>query len=177
MIKGYIHTMVQTAGGASRNPWLRQIKRCAAAYHEENEARAKLPRRRLNDKSPEDSLYVRPKPVAAAPAAPKPAPAKPAPKPPEAEARSPKPAAAAAARPERMHLQKYVAAARKFLETHERVTAAALYNEIAKQGDFRKDMELAGLPTKAVIASFVKAFPQFKLETTAKGGASHVALA
>ena len=36
---------------------------------------------------------------------------------------------------------------------------------------------LAGLPTKAVVASFVKAFPQFKLETSAKGGASHVALA
>jgi hypothetical protein len=174
MIKGYIHIMVQTAGGASRNPWLRQIKRCAVAYHEEKEARAALPRRRLNAKSPEEALYNREpaKAPAKAPPAIMDAPAEPAP---------PKPApVAAASGPElkgRDRLRKYVAAARKLLETRERVTAATLYNELAKQGEFRKDMELAGLPTKAVVASFVKAFPQFKLETSAKGGANHVALA
>ena len=189
--------MVQTKEGATRNPWIRQIKRCASMYHEEREARAKAPRRRLNTKSPEEALYKMEAPAAAAPKpAPKPAPPpKPAaPPPPTASASkpaaAPKPAAAAkaegatpiaaaAAGPQaRGPLLKFVNKARAYLQKLDgrKTTAARLFQELSTVGDLKEALKEAGLPVKTPIVSFVKAFPQFALETGASGGASHVVL-
>jgi hypothetical protein len=197
--------MVQTKEGAARNPWIRQIKRCAGMYHEEREARAKAPRRRLNAKSPEEALYKMEAPAVAAPKpAPKPAPPpKPAAPPPPTAAASkpaaaPKPAAAAkaegatpiaaaAAGPQvvstlpleaRRPLLKFVNKARAYLQKLDgrKTTAARLFQELSTVGDLKEALKDVGLPVKTPIVSFVKAFPQFALETGASGGASHVVL-
>ena len=48
---------------------------------------------------------------------------------------------------------------------------------LSEIGDIKQAVQLAGLATDKVIASFVKVFPEFKMITTAKGGATYVELA
>ena len=43
-------------------------------------------------------------------------------------------------------------------------------------GNFREALKLAQVGTKSILASFVKVFPEFKLENGPKGGASYVSL-
>ena len=57
-----------------------------------------------------------------------------------------------------------------------RATAARFYRELASVGDIKKELREAGLPTKTSVSSFVKAFPNFKLEVPANGGTAFVSL-
>ena len=47
--------MVQTRAGAAKNPWIRHLRGFAKNYPAVKAERAVLPRRRLTEKSPEDS--------------------------------------------------------------------------------------------------------------------------
>jgi hypothetical protein len=165
--------MVQTVEGALKNPWIRHLKGCAQAYRTEKAERANLPRRRLNRKSPEEDYRKR---------------AAPPPEPPEPPKEAPKVAAAAQApqgapkptiSPEQAApLIKFVAVARRFLRSLEakRTTAARFAQELASAGDLKEALKEAGLPAKTAVASFVKAFPEFKMDVPANGGTSYVSL-
>jgi hypothetical protein len=160
--------MVQTAEGALRNPWIRHLKGCAQAYRAEKA----LPRRRLNRKSPEEDYRKKPSPP---------------PAPPESKdrpqvagaAQAPQGAPKPTISPEQaLPLMKFVGVARKFLKglEGERTTAARFARELASVGDLKEALKEAGLPTKTAVASFVKAFPEFKMEVPANGGTSYVGL-
>lgn len=147
----------------SFNPWHAHLKKCAASYQKEKAERATLPRRRLKEKSPDEALYVRE--------------AKEAAKEPEGGAMAPQGAPNPTISPEAaIHLIKFVGAARTFLKRHEKVTAARFAQEMGEVGDFKEALKKAGLPTKTTVASFAKAFPEFKLLVPASGGASYVSL-
>ena len=51
--------------------------------------------------------------------------------------------------------------------------ATSVLNEV---GNFREALTLARLGTRSILASFVKVFPEFKLEHGPKGGASYISL-
>ena len=168
--------MVQTVEGALRNPWIRHLKGCAQAYRTEKAERANLPRRRLNRKSPEEDYRKKPSPA-------------PPPEPPPEPPKDPPNAAAAAVAPQGVPkptispeqaapLIKFVGAARKFLKSLEakKTTAARFAQELASVGDLKEALKEAGLPTKTAVASFAKAFPEFKMEVPASGGTSYVSL-
>ena len=160
--------MVQTSEGALRNPWIRHLKGCAQAYRAEKA----LPRRRLNRKSPEEDYRKRPAPP------PEPPEPKEAPRVAVA-AQAPQGAPKPTISPEQAApLIKFVNAARKFLKSLEakKTTAARFAQELASVGDLKEALKEAGLPTKTAVASFVKAFPEFKMEVPANGGTSYVSL-
>ena len=76
-------------------------------------------------------------------------------------------------------LQRYANRLREFLvgQADNRTTAGKAHQVLSQVGDIKEAVRLAGLSQKAVIASFVGAFPDlFKLETPPRGGASYVAL-
>ena len=77
-------------------------------------------------------------------------------------------------------LKRYADRAEAYLTTKEnkRDYASNLHRVLSKNGyNIRNAVRLAGLSTKTVIASFVKAFPtKFKIVTPKKGGASFVQL-
>ena len=171
--------MVQTPSGAAKNPWIQQIKKCASKYHEERKAPPEPPRRRLQAKSPEAALHAAPAPKAAPVASPQPVAV-------AAPAKAAAPVAAAAG-PQvvstlsleaRKPLLPFVNRAREYLGALEgrKTTAARLFMELASVGDLKEALRAAGLPTKAPIAAFVKAFPALALETGARGGTTTVAL-
>ena len=75
-------------------------------------------------------------------------------------------------------LQRYADRLRDFLagqEDHKTAAskATSVLNEV---GNFREALTLARLGAKCILASFVKVFPEFKLEHGPKGGASYVSL-
>ena len=57
------------------------------------------------------------------------------------------------------------------------MAASKAHSVLSEIGDIKQAVQLAGLATDKVIASFVKVFPEFKMITTAKGGATYVELA
>ena len=75
-------------------------------------------------------------------------------------------------------LQKYADRLRQFLTTQEDQKAATskATKVLTDFGPFREAIQQAGLSTKAILASFVKTFPEFKLEHGPKGGASYISL-
>ena len=76
-------------------------------------------------------------------------------------------------------LQRYADRLREFLvgQPDNRTTATKAHQVLSQVGDIKEAVRLAGLSQRAVIASFVGAFPDlFKLETPPSGGASHVSL-
>ena len=75
-------------------------------------------------------------------------------------------------------LQRYADRLREFLATQEdQKTATSKATRILNEvGNFREALKLAGLSTQSILVSFVKAFPEFKLEHGPKGGASYVSL-
>ena len=146
------------------------MKKCAASYQQEKAERATLPRRRLKQKSPEEALYVREakEPVKEV----KEAEAKVA-----AGAMAPQGAPKPTITPEAAaHLLKFTAAARALLKENKRVSAARFAQELGSVGDLKEALKKAGLSAKTTAATFVKAFPEFRLEVPASGGASYVSL-
>ena len=163
------------------NPWISHLKGCAQAYWDRKAERAVLPRRRLNTKSPDEALYVKPRPPEPRPPAPNPQPraSRPAP----AEVGHGTLAPQGAPRPALPHarlapLLSFANAGRAYLRglAAKRATAARFYQELASVGDLREALREVGLPVKTSVASFVRAFPEFKLEVPANGGTSYVSL-
>ena len=76
-------------------------------------------------------------------------------------------------------LQRYANRLKAFLTTQEdhRTAASKAHRVLSEVGEIKEAVQLAGLSTKSVIASFVSVFPEFKLETPKKGGAAYVSLA
>ena len=76
-------------------------------------------------------------------------------------------------------LQRYADRLEAFLtaiEDHRTATSKA-HAVLSEEGDIRQAVQLAGLTTQKVVASFVGAFPDlFTLETSKKGGAAYVSL-
>ena len=75
-------------------------------------------------------------------------------------------------------LQRYADRLKQFLEAQEdqRTATSKATKVLNEVGDFRKALTLANLSTKSVFVSFVKVFPEFKLSTSAKGGAAYISL-
>jgi hypothetical protein len=75
-------------------------------------------------------------------------------------------------------LLKFSNKARAYLQKLEgkKATAARLFAELSTVGDLKEALKVAGLPVKTPMVSFVRAFPQFALQTGAMGGVSHVVL-
>jgi hypothetical protein len=127
----------------------------------------------LNRKSPEEDYRKKPSPPPEPPEPPK--------EPPKvvAAAVSPQGAPKPTISPEQAApLIKFVGAARKYLKSLEakKTTAARFAQELASVGDLKEALKEAGLPTKTAVASFVKAFPEFKMDVPASGGTSYVSL-
>jgi hypothetical protein len=158
--------MVQTSTGAAANPWIRHLRGCARSYQALKAERANMPRRRVNEKASDDALYVKkpPPPPAAVP-------------PPLVRVAAPAPRTVLSPA-QALRLSKYAQAGRKLLEGLEgrRASAARFYHELASVGDIKKELGDVGLPTRSSVASFVRAFPIFKLEVPANGGAAFVSL-
>jgi hypothetical protein len=57
-----------------------------------------------------------------------------------------------------------------------RATAARFAQELSTRGDLKEALRQARLPTKTTIASFVKAFPDFKVDVPPSGGTAYVSL-
>ena len=76
-------------------------------------------------------------------------------------------------------LQRYANRLKAFLTTQEdhRTAASKAHRVLSQVGEIKEAVQLAGLSTKSVIASFVSVFPECKLETPKKGGAAYVSLA
>jgi hypothetical protein len=76
-------------------------------------------------------------------------------------------------------LQRYADRLRAFLtaQPDNRTAAGKAHSVLSQVGDIKAAVQMAGLSQKAVVASFVGAFPDlFKLEAPPKGGASYVSL-
>ena len=58
-----------------------------------------------------------------------------------------------------------------------RVAASKAHAVLSEVGNIKQAIQLAGLRTDKVIATFVQQFPEFKMVTTKKGGATYVELA
>ena len=75
-------------------------------------------------------------------------------------------------------LQRYADRLQAFLRAQpdNKTAASKASNVLNEVGDSREAMKLAGLSTTSVLVSFVKVFPDFKLEHGPRGGASYVTL-
>ena len=75
-------------------------------------------------------------------------------------------------------LQRYADRLHAFLlaKPDHRVAASKAHSVLSEVGNIKQAVQLAGLATDKVIASFVKVFPEFKMVTSAKGGATYVEL-